>query len=283
MIEKMKRLDYLEKGYDLSDIRSADLLDDLTCWSARFGNVLLDNIPLQANIKVLDLACALGFPLIELAHMFGPSCQFVGVDLWVQALYRAEAKRQLHGLDYVTVMAANGEQLPFIDASFDMVVSNLGINNFEHLDWVLNEINRVLKVDGKLIVTTNLNGHMKELYQVLHEIIAQFNNQNYLERLSVNEHHRGTSAGFSEILNKQGFKVTKVIKDHFQMRYLDGSALLRHSLTRVGFLGSWRAIVDTQDEESLFTQLETRLNDLAAKDGILVMTVPRLYLEAVKI
>jgi arsenite methyltransferase len=64
------------------------------------------------------------------------------------------------------------------------------------------------------------------------------------------------------------------------LRFLDGSALLRHSLVRWGFLDGWRHVVESSDEERVFQALETHLNEVAQREGELRMTVPMLYIEA---
>ena len=63
---------------------------------------------------------------------------------------------------------------------------------------------------------------------------------------------------------------------------MEGSALFYHILTQVGFLDGWRQVVDPEDEEQVFTLLETRLNQVAKARGELCLTVPMLYLEGKK-
>ncbi len=45
----------------------ADIRDDLTFWSARFGALMFDNLEFRRGIRDLDVTCASGFPLFELA------------------------------------------------------------------------------------------------------------------------------------------------------------------------------------------------------------------------
>ena len=78
------------------------------------------------------------------------------------------------------------------------------------------------------------------------------------------------------------FRVSRVVAAAFDRRYLDGSALLRHSLTRLGFLPGWRAVVDPADERPVFARLEAKLNDRARRAGELRLEIPALYLEARK-
>jgi hypothetical protein len=63
---------------------------------------------------------------------------------------------------------------------------------------------------------------------------------------------------------------------------VDGSALLNHFFIKLGFLDAWRGVVDPADEQPIFAALEARLNDTARRHGELRLTVPMLYLEAIK-
>jgi len=73
-----------------------------------------------------------------------------------------------------------------------------------------------------------------------------------------------------------------VIEDSFRMRFLDGSALLNHSLTKIGFLEGWRSVLNEDEEGGVFEMIEQKLNELAGRQGELRMNVPVLYLEARK-
>jgi arsenite methyltransferase len=272
--------DYLEKKFDLNDPKIATVLDELSFWSSRFGTLLFNHLELVRDIRVLDLGFGLGFPLIELAHVHGSSCRFIGVDIWKAAMDRAVLKLKVYGLENVSLVRADGARLPLADDSFDLIVSNLGINNFEDPRAVLAECFRVAKPGARLVLTSNLKGHMQQFYDLYRETLVDLGKSRYLDRLAVNEAHRGTKESISGMVEGAGFRVLKIVEDRFYLRYLDGSAMLRHSLTRVGFLGGWRAVLEPEEEREVFTILEERLNKLARRDGELKMTVPMLYLEA---
>jgi hypothetical protein len=103
-----------------------------------------------------------------------------------------------------------------------------------------------------------------------------------LERLHMDEAHRGTKESISGMLKATGFRIVNAAEDSFQLRYLDGSALFNHLLTQLGFLDGWRRVVDPEDEEHVFALLEHKLNQIASAHGELRMTVPMLYLEGEK-
>src|SRR4030081_3683145 len=84
--------------------RPAEIYDETSFWSARFGALLFDHLEIRHGIRGLAVGCGTGFPLIELAHVHGPSSHFTGTDIWGDALERARLKLQLHGLTNVDIV-----------------------------------------------------------------------------------------------------------------------------------------------------------------------------------
>jgi hypothetical protein len=70
-----------------------------------------------------------------------------------------------------------------------------------------------------------------------------------------------------------------VDEESASMRFVDGSALLRHYFIRLGFLDAWRRVVDARREADVFSRLEANLNRLA-EGSPLRLTIPVAYLEA---
>lgn len=52
----------------------------------------------------------------------------------------------------VPAMQCNAEQLPFPDNTFDCVIVAFGLRNMTHKDIALKEMQRVLKIGGRLLV-----------------------------------------------------------------------------------------------------------------------------------
>jgi ubiquinone/menaquinone biosynthesis C-methylase UbiE len=274
--------DYLDWPSDHRRTAVASVYDEVSFWASRFGALLLENVPIAHGMRVLDLACGNGFPLYELAHLLGRSSRLWGADIWREGLARARSKQDVYQLPNVALVAADGARLPFAGASFDLIVSNLGVNNFDDAPAALEECARVARPGAVLALTTNVEGHMAELYSVFRHVLEEIGNPTYLERLTANEKRRGTRESLVAMLVAAGFTPSRAVGTSFTMRYADGSALLRHSLTRFGFLGGWKAVVDEPDRRRVFAELEDHLNHHAEHEGELRMTVPALYLEAVR-
>jgi ubiquinone/menaquinone biosynthesis C-methylase UbiE len=272
---------YLDAGFDLTDPNAVSSYDETWLWSARFGFILLDRIELRPDLRVLDIGCGTGYPLFAIAAALGPASTVVGVDPWAAALRRAAIKRDAYAMAQAHLLRADAVRLPFADATFDLVTSNLGINNFDDPKAAMRECTRVLSTAGRLALTTNLQGHMQELYDEFRLLLQEGKDADAIVRLDAHIAHRATSQSVHELLEGAGLRVAREHRNDFALRYADGTALLWHWFIRAGFLPAWRQIAGKRDRE-LLPMLEARLNARAAREGELRLTIPALYVEASK-
>ena len=243
--------------------------DELSFWGSRFGALLFDHLELRRGIKGLDVACGAGFPLIELATVHGPSSHFTGVDIWAAALERAKRKLSVLGITNVDVREADGAAMPFEDESYDLITSSLGINNFADPDAVLRECFRVARHGARIALTTNLTGHMAELYDVFRATAPEL-----ADEITKQEEHRGTRTTIEQMLIRAGFRISRVVEDEFYLRFADGTAMFRHPLVQF-FYDGWKSVTD---DPGVFAKIEERLNAASP----LRFRVPMLYAEAVR-
>lgn len=256
----------------------APVYDELTVWSSRFGLLMLDNLEVRAGVTGLDLGCATGFPLIELAMLHGPSSHFTGVDVWQGALDMARKKIEHHRLPNIDLKLVNAADLPFFDGSFDLVTSNLGINNFDDPEGAVREAFRVSRPGGRIVLTTNPTGTLPEVYDVIREVLADVSPDS-IARIDEQERHRGTIESAQALLTDAGFQLARTIPAQFTMTFADGTALLNHGLCAY-FLEGWQAALPAEHEQEIFTAVEAVLNDRASAVGCLATSFEMVYLEA---
>jgi arsenite methyltransferase len=133
-------------------------------WSSRVVKLwerdrLLNELRLRGDERVLDVGCGHGLLLVGAARRL-PQGRAVGIDLWSQ-VDQGENGREatlanaaIEGVaDRVEVHDGDMRELPFTDASFDVVVASLSVHNVENQEGryqAIREIARVLKPGGRV-------------------------------------------------------------------------------------------------------------------------------------
>ncbi len=269
--------------FDLNHPDLVSVFDELPLWSAPFGLKLLETIRFRAGIAALDIGCGTGFPLLDLAQRLGPGCQVTGLDPWEGAHRRIQLKIRMMDIRNVTAVLGRAEQMPFAAGSFDLIVSNNGINNVEDPEAALRECARVSRPGAQLVFTVNLPGTMGAFYDVYRAILRD---ENMDEALRALEDHirekRKPAAWTTDLVARAGFVIESAGTSEFFLRFADGAALLNHFFTRLAFLESWRAVVPEADRGRVFSRLEAALNRAAAAEGELRLAVPFLCLSATR-
>lgn len=107
--------------------------------------VILQDEEIDANTRVLDVACAVGGNARWLSSIYG--CPVWGVDIDEAALEVASDLAKIEEVDHLChFMKARADSLPFEDGYFDLVVST---DVFEPA-----EVKRVLKPGGRFVVSS---------------------------------------------------------------------------------------------------------------------------------
>ncbi len=266
---------YLDETFDFSDRDFVSVVDEFPLWSSYFGAVMLDMIDYKNNVTVLDLACGTGFPLIELAQRFGSSSRIYGIDTWDTAAERVRLKIKTMKLKNVEIFVKPAEHLPFGDNTFDLIVSNNGINNVQDPDKVLAECVRTMKPGAYCILSVNLPGTMIEFYNIFKNVLAKNGLDDCLEK--VDAHIKAKRKSVEEntgMIMQQPFCLEQVVEKNFYMRYASGSAFLNHYVIKFAFLESWKKIVPEKLLNKVFAETEAELNKLAVKNGQLDLSIP---------
>lgn len=111
----------------------------------------LDTSGVKAGDKVLDIAGGSGDLSKLFAKKVGPTGEVILTDINASMLSVGRDRLIDVGLS-VPAMQCNAEQLPFADNTFDCVIVAFGLRNMTHKDVALKEMQRVLKVGGRLLV-----------------------------------------------------------------------------------------------------------------------------------
>jgi arsenite methyltransferase len=268
-------IDITPPTIDLTDTDVVSVYDDLPLWAAPFGMLLLDVVRLRPSIDVLDIGCGTGFPLLEIAERLGPDSRLTGLDPWVAGLSRVNDKIRARAIRNVTLRDGSAEHLPFADASFDLIVSNNGINNVQDLDAALGEVARVARSGAQFVFTFNLPATMHEFYSAFAEVLQKGARTTELAKLRAHIFSKRKPIEYmSAHVQIAGFTIERVLQAQFALRFANASSMFAHSFMRLAFVGPWLEIIAAADRAAIFSEIERRLNSQAESAGGLSLTVP---------
>lgn len=271
-------------NYSFSDTAQfVESFDEAPLWSAAFGLFLLKHIELNPDMVLLDLGSGTGFPLLELAGRLGPKATLYGLDPWENAQKRAGQKLSSYGYSNVKLIRGSATAIPLESNSVQCIVSNLGVNNFQELNLVYSECHRVLSSKGKLVITTNLQGHWQLFYDAFAQVLEDQNLHSLIPALLAHQEHRGNVESISQFIQEAGLHIRRTITDSLPMAFANGTAFFNHHFVKLGWLGSWLDLVPKELHRQVFPAIEERLNLISKQEGALHLQVPMLFLEAEKL
>lgn len=147
---------------------------------------IFDWLDLKKNDRILDVACGTG----ELSlHIARKGCETCGIDISKDAIKRAKrlAKREKTSLDFIV---ADAEELPFKDESFDKIVCSSSLEHFNMDLKALKEMNRVLKPNGTIILTTDsftypISKELKEEHRKKAHVVNYYTRESLEEKFEI--------------------------------------------------------------------------------------------------
>ncbi len=105
----------------------------------------------ERPLNVLDVACGTGDFTVEIARKVAVGGRVTGIDLSEGMMKIGREKIAKAGVE-AEMVQGDCEALPYDEGTFDRISVGFGVRNFEHLELGLQEMCRVLKTDGKLVV-----------------------------------------------------------------------------------------------------------------------------------
>jgi ubiquinone/menaquinone biosynthesis C-methylase UbiE len=118
------------------------------------GRRLVELAQIPAGAKVLDVAAGCGAILFPAAESVGGQGKVIGVDISPGMVHETSTEITRRGLNNVQIRQMDAESLDFPDESFDYVLCGFALQFFPHLSLALAEFRRVLKLQGRIAVST---------------------------------------------------------------------------------------------------------------------------------
>jgi arsenite methyltransferase len=182
----------------------------------------IDSVPAGANLglgcgnpialasliegeTVLDLGSGAGFDCFLAANRVGKNGKVIGVDMTAEMLDKARANARKGKYGNVEFRLGEIENLPVADGTVDVVISNCVINLSPNKRRVFEEAFRVLKPNGRLMVSDIVL--LKELPEIIRNSV-----QAYIGCIS----GAVMKNKYLQLIRNAGFQQVKIIEEnHF--------------------------------------------------------------------
>jgi SAM-dependent methyltransferase len=233
------------------------------------GEDLCEAMDLRAGQKVLDVAAGNGNVTLAAARRW---CQVTSTD-YVPALLakgRERAKAEGWAIDF---QEADAEQLPFKDASFDAVVSTLGVMFTANHDKAAAEMLRVCKSGGKIgMANWTPEGFIGQLFKTIGKHMPP-------PAGAKSPALWGTQAHLAQMF-EAGASSIHIASKNFTMRYRSAQHWIEVFRTFYGPVHKTFGALPAAGQAALASDLLALIERFnRAKDG--TMVVPSEYLEVV--
>ena len=113
---------------------------------AIMGELLCEAVDLRSGDAVLDVATGSGNTAISAARRF---CEVTGMDLAPESIEHARRRAGAEGME-ITFEVGDAEDLPYPDASFDVVLSTIGVMFCPNQEKAASELLRVCRPGGRI-------------------------------------------------------------------------------------------------------------------------------------
>jgi SAM-dependent methyltransferase len=238
---------------------------------------------MKRHINVLDIGSGSGFPMLELAERMGKTCMVYGLDPSEDAIKMITKKKELKGIEFAKIVRGVAEEIPFPDEYFGLIVSNNGMNNVADQFRALAECYRVADVGAQVVLTMNLPHTLIEFYDVFEETLLEMGLHKEIEGMHLHISEKRKPVDYlKDLILGAGFDISTINVDGFKLRYSDGSAFLNNHFIVNAFKGPWEVILPAGYGVAVFSVIEQKLNQIAQKQGELVMSVPFVCFDCVK-
>ena len=238
-----------------------------------WGSVVADAAGIGAGQRVLDVACGTGVLACAAADRVGLGGTVVGLDPNEEML--AVARRKNARIEW---RDGRAESLPFLNESFDAVVSQFGFMFFEDRRAALREMMRVLRPGGRLAVAVCDSLDHSLGYAAVADLLQRLFGDRVADAFRA-PFVLGNSERLLSLCADAGIADAKVTQHEGTVRFASIESLISTERACVWTLGG---MLDDAQFERLLKEAEQALQPFVTADGTVAFAMPSLIVTAAK-
>ena len=232
------------------------------------GEQLCESVDVSAGQTVLDVAAGNGNAALAAARR---GCDVTATDYVESLLERARRRADADGLPLIT-QVADAEDLPFDDASFDVVLSTVGVMFTPNPERAAAELLRVVRPGGRIgLVNWTPEGFVGQMFKIVGAHVPP-------PAGVPSPLQWGTEARIEELLGGEAKVETE--RRHFTFRFRSAEDYFETFKEFYGPLVKAWAALDDEGKQSIHDQL-VALADGANRNPDGALTIDSEYLEVI--
>ncbi len=145
----------------------------LRAWLGPATDIMLDMAKIGPGARVLDVAAGAGDQTLQTAARVGPSGHVLATDISPKILDFAARNAREAGLANVETKVLDGENLDVQEASFDAVISRVGLIYFPDQQKALAGMKRALKPGGRVAAIVYSTAENNKFFSIPVSIIRR--------------------------------------------------------------------------------------------------------------
>jgi ubiquinone/menaquinone biosynthesis C-methylase UbiE len=235
------------------------------------GERLCEAVDLRSGQRVLDVATGSGNAAISAARRY---CDVTGIDYVPELIEQARERAGAEGLE-VAFVVADAESLPFRDASYDAVLSTVGVMFAPDQEKAASELMRVTRPGGKIgLASWTPDGFIGEMFRTVAKHVPP--------PAGIKPPPLwGTEERVLELLG-EGISSLRAERRSYAFRFLSAEHLIETFRTYYGPVHKAFASLDAAGRDAFESDLRELLHRRnTSGDGTLI--VPADYLEVVAV
>ncbi len=236
-------------------------------WLGESTGKMIEMAGITEGHHVLDVAAGAGEQTISVAKMAGPSGYVLATDISPAILTYARKMACEAKLYNIETRTMDGEHLLLQDASFDVVISRVGLIYFPDQQRALSEMWRVLKPGGKVAAIVYTTPEKNAFFSIPVSIIRN--------RAKLPPPLPGQPGPFSlgapgvieKAFSAAGFKNVKTIAIQSPVIMKSAKECVQFEKESFGALHQMMSKLSVEEKESVWKEIEQELKQFENPDG----------------
>jgi ubiquinone/menaquinone biosynthesis C-methylase UbiE len=239
----------------------------LEAWLGETTELMLDLAGIGEGSRVLDVAAGAGGQTLAAARRVGPSGAVLATDISLNILEFAAQEARAAGFGNVATRMMDGESLEVEDASFDVVISRVGLIYFPDQQRALGEIRRALRDGGRVSAIVYSTPERNPFFAIPVSVIRR--------RAGLPAPAPGMPGPFSlgqpgvldAAYDEAGFGEVEVRTVEAPVRFSSAAECVRFERESFGALHAMLAGVPEHERQEAWAEIESELGRFEGRDG----------------